>query len=158
MALSLEDRIQFIKGLQSPSREQALLLRLHESEERTPAEGKLLQALLRAESAREQSEKAKTAAAQHLRVEQNSMMTERSTRKTAMLKARQGRLIRLGTLVDLAGLQDKSYEELLGLLLAGREVTDKEKWDRWRQNGEVLLAQSNGNPTSSTPKNDLLPP
>lgn len=158
MALSPEDRILFIKGLQSPSTEQALLLRLHESEERTPAEDKLLQALIRAESARERSEKAKVAAAQHLRAEQNSMMTERSTRKTAMLKARQGRLIRLGALVDLAGLQEQSYEELLGLLLAGKEVTDKEKWDKWRQNGGALLAGSNGTPASSTLKDDLLPP
>jgi len=158
MALSLEDRILFIKGLQSPSTEQALLLRLHESEKRTPTEDKLLQALIRAESARERSEKAKAAAAQHLRAEQNPMMTERSTRKTAMLKARQGRLIRLGALVDLAGLQEQSYEALLGLLLAGKEVTDKEKWDKWRQNGGALLAGSNGTPASSTPKDDLLAP
>lgn len=142
MALSLEDRIKFIKGLQSPSTEQALLLRLHESEARMPSEDKLLQALIRAEMARDRAESAKAAATKLHRAAHQTAGTPDVKRVAAERRARQRRLVALGMLIDLAGLQDKAREDVLGLLLAGRQFATQEQWTKWRLLGAQELART----------------
>ena len=46
-----------------------------------------------------------------------------------------------GVLFDLAGLDDRSAGELLGMLLAVAAVNDEHKWALWKERGDALLAQ-----------------
>ena len=144
MALSLEDRILFIKGLLSPSTDQLLLLRLHETAELTPVEDKLLQALIRAEKARDRAESAKAAASKLHREAHKTAGAPDIKRAATDRRIRQRQLVALGTLIDLAGLQDKPKEDVLGLLLAGQTFATQEQWAKWRLLGAQALERTAG--------------
>lgn len=104
------------------------------SEERKLAEAnRRLATLLRAEAARENMEAIATKAS--LLVKEQKEAAKKSTRKE-----RNGRLIRHGLLVELAGIQDRSDAELLGLLLAGKG-SGPDRWASWAPAGTQRLAE-----------------
>lgn len=140
MSLSIKDRILFIKGLRSPSTDQILLIRLHDMAVRTQHEEKLMHALIKSETARERADRAKSAADTFHRLTHQSAKQQQSKREAAERRARHKRLIELGKLFDLAGLQDKTKEDLFGLLLAGQKFATEEQWAKWRQAGAKSLA------------------
>lgn len=143
MTSRIEDRIKFITGLQQPTEHQALLVSLHEQAERTPAENKLLQALLRAEAAADRAKRAGTAAGSMVRTKIKKTEAESKARAYAELKARNQQLISLGELVSIAGLQDRPREQLLGLLIATRAITDPKDLQYFQQIGAQALVSGN---------------
>lgn len=141
MTSRIEDRIKYIKGLQQPTEHQALLVSLHAQAERTPAEDKLLQALLRAEAAADRAKRAGTAAGNMVKMKIKKAEAESKARAYAELKIRNQQLIALGELVGIAGLQDRPREELLGLLIATRAITDPKDLQYFQQIGAQILFQ-----------------
>lgn len=129
----LSNRVAYIKGLKKPIKQQELLALLFDNGNRSPDEQKQLQILARAERASERAEAARAAA--------ESML---NSRKEDERKARNHRLILQGTLIDLAGLQDRSRSELLGLLLAAAKANDPSHWASWKQAGDALLSKKEG--------------
>lgn len=142
MTSRIEDRIKYIKGLQQPTEHQALLVGLHEQAERTPAEDKLLQALLRAEAAADRAKRAGFAAGNMVKTKMKNAKAESKARAFAELKARNQQLISLGELVSIAGLQDRPREQLLGLLIATLAVTDPIDLTYMEQVGTQILRKS----------------
>ena len=134
----LQDRVAYLKGLKSPSDQQALLVLLAEKQQRTPQDEKKLAALVRAEKASVKAAKARQDAA-------NLINAEKKAAKEADRKARNHRLILQGVLFDLAGLENRSRGELLGLLLAAATTDDPQRWASWKAKGDALLAE-NGDP------------
>ena len=130
----LQDRIPYLKALKSPNDQQALLILLAEKQQRTKQEEKKLTALIRAEKANLRAAKARQAAA-------NLINAEKKAAKELERKARNHRLILQGVLFDLAGLQNHSRGELLGLLLAAATTADPQRWESWKIKGDTLLAE-----------------
>ncbi len=134
----LQDRIAYLKALKSPNDQQALLILLAEKQQRTKQEEKKLAALIRAEKANLRAAKARQAAA-------NLINAEKKAAKESARKARNHRLILQGVLFDLAGLQNHSRGELLGLLLAAAATADTQRWESWKTKGDALLAEKGNN-------------
>lgn len=130
----LQDRVAYLKGLKSPSDQQALLVMLAEKQQRTPQDEKKLAALVRAEKASVKAAKARQDVA-------NIINAEKKAAKEADRKARNHRLILQGVLFDLAGLENRSRGELLGLLLAASATDDPQRWASWKAKGDALLAE-----------------
>lgn len=130
----IKDRVIYLKALKNPSDQQALLIHLSEKENRTAHDEKKLVVLVRAEKASIRATKARQEAA-------NMINSEKRAAKEADRKARNHRLILQGVLFDLAGLNNHSRGELLGLLLAGSSTADPQRWASWKQAGDALLAQ-----------------
>lgn len=61
-------------------------------------------------------------------------------RNKSARQVRNKRLIDHGLLVELAGLQERTPAELLGLLLAGRSA-DPTRWAQWAASGAKRLAE-----------------
>lgn len=139
MTVRIEDRIKYIRGLQQPSEQQALLVSLHEKAERTQADDRLLHVLLRAEAATDRAKRAGAAASTMVRTKIKKAEAENKARAYAEIKARNQRFIALGELVGLAGLQDRSREELLGLLIATRAITDPNDLQFFQEIGAQVL-------------------
>ena len=129
-----QDRIAYLKALKSPNDQQALLILLAEKQQRTKQEEKKLTALIRAEKANLRAAKARQAAA-------NLINAEKKAAKESARKARNHRLILQGVLFDLAGLQNHSRGELLGLLLAAATTADPQRWESWKIKGDALLTE-----------------
>lgn len=142
MTARIEDRIKFIKGLQQPTEHQALLVSLYAQGERKPAEDKLLQALLRAETATDRAKRAGFAAGNMIKTKLKKAEAESKARALTELKARNQQLISLGELVSIAGLQDRPREQLLGLLIATLAVTDPIDLTYMEQVGSQILRKS----------------
>ncbi len=86
--------------------------------------------LVRAEQADERLRKARADVTKLLNAE-----------KTAERKARNHRLIQQGLLFDLAGLEHRGRDELLGALLALAKTDDPTRWEQWKAAGKALLAK-----------------
>ncbi|WP_297576665.1 conjugal transfer protein TraD [uncultured Deefgea sp.] len=130
----LQDRIAHLKALKNPSEQQSLLILLAEKIERTTQEEKTFSALVRAEKAMLAATKARQAASQLIN-------SENRKAKEAERKARNHRLIQQGALVDLAGLEQRSRGELMGLLLGAAAITDPQRWSDWKMKGDAFLAE-----------------
>ena len=130
----LKDRVAYLKGLKSPTDQQALLVLLTENPARSSQDEKKLAALIRAEKSAQRAAKARQQVTTLLQAE------KRAT-KDAERKARNHRLIQQGLLFDLAGLENRSRGELLGLLLAAASTVDEQKWSAWKVRGDALLAE-----------------
>lgn len=130
----LADRVQHIKGLKSPTDQQALMVALWEKEGRTDLEEKKLAVLVRAEKAALRALKARQEAA-------SLIYADKRAASEADRKARNHRLITQGVLFDLAGLEGRSRGEMLGLLLSAARVTDPANWAAWKAEGDALLAE-----------------
>lgn len=142
MKSRIEDQIKYIKGLHQPNEHQALLVSLHEQGDRTPNDEKLLQALLRAETAAERAKRAGTAAGNMVRTKIKKAEVASKARAYVEQKARNQQLISLGELVSIAGLQDRPREQLLGLLIATQAVTDPIDLTYMEQVGSQILRKS----------------
>ena len=126
----LTDKAAYIKGLKSPTDTQSLLVLLAEKSERTEQDEKKLRLLINAEKASERAQRA--------RVQASKVMADE---KLKARKARNHRLIKQGVLMDLAGLQSRTHEELLGLLLLVAEASGPEDWQNYKERGVQHLLQ-----------------
>ena len=130
----LQNRVTYLKSLKARSEHQQLLVLLAEKPDRSAAENQIFAALIRLEQANDRAAQARVAAAQLIRdSKRQSAKAER--------KARTHRLIQQGVLFDLAGLEQRSRGELLGVLLAAAKTDDPQRWATWKQAGDALLAQ-----------------
>ena len=130
----LIDRVALLKGLKSCTEPQQLLVLLAEKPDRSAADNQLFAALVRLEQANDRAAQARLAATKLIQA--NKRQSAKAERK-----ARAHRLIQQGVLFDLAGLESRSREELLGLLLAAAKTEDPQRWAAWKQAGEALLAE-----------------
>jgi len=130
----LMNRVAFLKGLKSSTEPQQLLVLLAEKPDRSAADNQLLAALVRLEQANDRAAQARLAATKLIQA--NKRQSAKAERK-----ARAHRLIQQGVLFDLAGLESRSREELLGLLLAAAKTEDPQRWAAWKQAGDALLAE-----------------
>jgi hypothetical protein len=126
----LVERVEYLRRLKAPSEQQRLLILLTEKPDRSPADGRKLAVLVRAEKADERLGQLRASAARVV-----------SEEKAAARKARNHRLIQQGLLFDLAGLEQRSRGELLGLLLAAAKTEDPQRWAHWKEAGDALLAE-----------------
>lgn len=126
----LVERVEYLRRLKAPSEQQRLLILLAEKPDRSPADGRKLAVLVRAEKADERLGQLRASAARVV-----------SEEKAAARKARNHRLIQQGLLFDLAGLEQRSRGELLGLLLAAAKTEDPQRWAHWKEAGDAPLAE-----------------
>lgn len=131
----LTDRVAYLKGLKSPNAQQALLVLLAEKPNRDAHEEKKLAVLVRAEKAAIRAAKARQDAATMMHAEKRAAREEQR-------RVRNHRLILQGILFDLAGLENRSRGELLGLLITAASTTAEEKWAAWKRVGDARLAES----------------
>ena len=130
----IKDRVAYLKGLKTRTDHQALLVLLFEKLDRDKLDDRKLDVLVRAEKASARANKARQDAIHLLRSEDRAV-------KEAERKARNKHLIDLGGLVDLAGISAKDKGELLGAFLGLSRVADEERWAKWKQEGDALLAE-----------------
>jgi len=137
----LSARVAYIKGLKSPSDQQALLALLAEKTDRTPQDEKKLAAIVRAEKAAIRAAKARQEVA-------SLINAERKAAAEAERKARDHEMYQAAGLLSLAGLVDKKTGkptvdkgELLGALLGLAKVppTDPRRTE-WKRAGDAVLA------------------
>jgi hypothetical protein len=121
------DLVARLKGLKSMNEQQQLIVLLFGKRNRTREEDKELELLLKAERAKERAKTAELAATKLL-----------GSRKDAERKARNHRLIQLGMLVDMAGLDGRSRGEILGCLCAQAAIQE-DKWVEWKRYGDAIL-------------------
>lgn len=134
----LNARLAYLRGLKAPSDHQRLLLLLVEKPDRTPEDERKLLALVRAEKAAEQAQKARANAARIVNAE-----------KLSVRKARDRELYNAAGLMILAGLVDSrsglpllDRGELLGALMElSRVAPEDERRAQWKRNGDTLLAE-----------------
>lgn len=129
-----KDRVAYLKGLKTRTDHQELLVLLFDKPDRDKQDDRKLDVLVRAEKAAVRASKARQEAANLIRSEDKAI-------KEAERKARTKRLIDLGGLVDLAGISAKDKGELLGAFLGLSRVVDEERWAKWKQEGDALLAE-----------------
>ena len=130
----LQQRVTYLKNLKARTEPQQLLVLLAEKPDRSAADNQLLATLIRLEQANDHAAQARVAAAKLIRdSKRQSQQAER--------KARAHRLIQQGVLFDLAGLEQRSRGELLGLLLAAAKTEDPQRWAHWKEAGDALLAE-----------------
>ena len=137
-------RLAYLRGLKAPTEMQRLLMLLADKPDRTPEEDKKLNALVRAEKAAEFAAKAKSDAA-------NLINAEKKAQAEAERKARTKRLIELGALFGLAGLDGQDRGALLGALLGMANVKESERWANWKRQGDALLAERERKPAPPMP-------
>lgn len=124
------EKIEELRAVKSPSDAQRLAVMLADKADRSDAETRNLQALLKAERAADRARSARAAAA---RLVANASEAER--------KARTRRIIELGGLVELAGLADLDRGAVLGLLLdAAKRASDAEALATAKRAGDALLS------------------
>ncbi len=130
----LQHRVTYLKNLKARTEPQQLLVLLTEKPDRSAADNQLLAALIRLEQANDRAAQARVAAAKL--IQDSKRQSQRAERKV-----RAHRLIQKGVLFDLAGLEQRSRGELLGLLLAAAKTEDTNRWAAWKQAGDTLLAE-----------------
>ena len=133
-----EELIAHLKGFKSPNKQQQMLVALADKSERTKDEERKLAALVKAELAARKAATARSKVVGLLRTEEKQRAAEER-------KARNHRLILQGTLIDLAGMEGWSRGEILGALLAvARSGQEAGRRQSWKQAGDALLAEKEG--------------
>ena len=130
----ITDRVAYLKGIKARSEQQELLVLLADNPSRSAQDSKKLAALVKAEKAAVRASKARQEVAILLNAEKRAVKEEQR-------RARNHRLILQGVLIDLAGLEQRSRGELLGLLLAASTTEDPQRWASWKARGDALLAE-----------------
>ena len=130
----IKDRVAYLKGLKARTEQQELLVLLADNPARTAQDSRKLLALVKAEKAAVRASKARQEVAILLNAEKRAAKEEQR-------RARNHRLILQGVLIDLAGLEQRSRGELLGLLLAASTTEDPQRWANWKAKGDALLAE-----------------
>lgn len=127
------NRIEYIRKLAHPSAQQKLLLLLDEKgADRTQSDEKNMSALLKAERAADRATKARTAAA---KIISGAASKERADER----KARNHRLIQLGTLLEMADLGQTDRGTLMGAMLAIKRMGDDVS--KYKLPGDTFLAE-----------------
>ena len=129
----LINRIAYLKGLQSCSDQQKLLILLAEKPDRSAQDIKRLTVLIRAEKAGNKISRARQLATSVINAEIESGG-----------KTNNHRLLLQGKLIDLAGLASRSRSELLGLLLTAAANDDPLEWANWEAKGNAMLRTNVG--------------
>lgn len=129
----LSDHLKYIGGLKKPTEQQNLLAVLYIKKDRTPADQKKLNVIIDAEYAAHKAAEAKQAVSSLLK-------TEKLAASAEARKARNHRLIQLGLLFELAGIDGKDRGELAGALLAVAKTDKPESWVSWKRSGDAALA------------------
>lgn len=132
----LENRVLFIKGLKNPSLMQQTLVQLVEIPvaERSTKNVRDLNTLIKAERAADRAASAQRAA--------RKIVTEDQAKKR---KERTHRLIQLGVLFEIAGLEKLHTSSLLGVLLKVADTQpDDPKWAVWASLGQIELDRRQG--------------
>ena len=129
------DRITSLVAQKSRTDQQELLIYIAQKLERTPQDSRKLAMLVKAE-------KASVKAAQARQQVATLLAAEKRASTQADRKARNHRLMQQGVLFDLAGLENRSRGELLGLLLAAATNEDAQRWATWKARGDALLEKS----------------
>ena len=130
----IKDRVAYLKGLKARTEQQELLVLLADNPSRSAQDSRKLQALVKAEKAAVRASKARQEVATLLNAEKRAVKEEQR-------RARNHRLILQGVLIDLAGLEQRSRGELLGLLMAASTTEDPQRWASWKVRGDALLAE-----------------
>ena len=130
----IKDRVAYLKGLKARTEQQELLVLLADNPSRTAQDSRKLLALVKAEKAAVRASKARQEVSNLLNAEKRAVKEEQR-------RARNHRLILQGVLIDLAGLEQRSRGELLGLLLAASTTEDPQRWASWKVKGDALLAE-----------------
>lgn len=130
--MTAQELIEHLKALKSPSQQQKLLLLLAEKTELNRDEKRKFDALVKAELAAYKAAIARSKVTAILRTE------ERAAAEAAR-KARNHRLIQMGVLVEMAGMDGWSKGEILGGLLAMAK-NPAQRHD-WKRAGDALLAE-----------------
>ena len=130
----LKDRVAYLKGVKARTEQQELLVLLADNPSRSTQDSKKLSALVKAEKAAVRASKARQEVS-------NLLNAEKRAAKEEQRRARNHRLILQGVLIDLAGLEQRSRGELLGLLLAASTTEDPQRWASWKARGDALLAE-----------------
>ena len=128
----IKDQVAYLKGVKARTEQQELLVLLADNPARTAQDSKKLAALVKAEKAAVNIRSASTAIL---------LNAEKRAVKEEQRRARNHRLILQGVLIDLAGLEQRSRGELLGLLLAASTTEDPQRWASWKVKGDALLAE-----------------
>ena len=132
----LENRVLFINGLKNPSLMQQTLVQLVEIPvaERSAKNVRDLNTLIKAERAADRAASAQRAA--------RKIVTEDQAKKR---KERTHRLIQLGVLFEMAGLEKLHTSSLLGVLLKVADTQpDDPKWAVWASLGQIELDRRQG--------------
>ena len=132
----LGNRVLFIKGLKNPSLMQQTLVQLVEIPvaERSAKNVRDLNTLIKAERAADRAASAQRAA--------RKIVTEDQAKKR---KERTHRLIQLGVLFEIAGLEKLHTSSLLGVLLKVADTPpDDPKWAVWASLGQIELDRRQG--------------
>lgn len=124
------DFVARAKSMKFRNEQQELIVLLFEKQIRTKEQEHELALLLKAERAKERAKTAELAASKLL-----------GTRKDADRKARNHRLILLGLLVDMAGLEGRSRGEILGCLRSQTAIQE-DQWVEWKRHGDALLVEN----------------
>lgn len=139
MALSDQDlaAIKYVQALKRKSAPQKQIAELAAVAERTPEQEKLLKTLLRAHHAQVKANQA--AAKLSAKIASREATTAKVTTAASERQKRNKRLIEHGLLIEAAGLQQRTEEELVGALqlLAQAEA---DKWMSWASRGRRILA------------------
>lgn len=138
------DRVQYIRGLKSPSEAQRLMVLLTDKAEKTGQETKTLSLLMQAEQAAEKAQEARAKV-------MNLIQAEKRAEAKAARKARDHALYQSAGLLIMAGLVDSKTGKpvddtaaLLGALASLNDLSrDNPKWADWRIRGQELLDSKN---------------
>jgi len=136
----ITDRVQYIRGLKSPSEQQRLLILLNDKTDRTAQENKTLSMLIQAEKAAEKAQEARAKV-------MNLIQAEKRAKARAARKARDHALYQSAGLLIMAGLVDSKTGKpvddaaaLLGALAGLNDLSrDNPKWSDWKIRGQALL-------------------
>lgn len=132
----LTGHIAYISGLKNPSEPQQLLVLLHNKADKSKDDLKKLNLIVKAERSLEETKRSRAAVLSMISADKNEAAE-------AERKARTHKLIQLGTLVKLAGLEQFNRAEIFGILLAAFPNTDAdvEKIKRAGQSASSILAK-----------------
>ena len=136
------DRVQYIRGLKSPSEAQRLLILLTDKADKTTQDLKTLSLLIKAEQAAEKAQEARAKV-------MNLIQAEKRAEAKSSRKARDHALYQSAGLLILAGLVDgktgKPVDDaaaLVGALASLNDLSrDNPKWSDWKIRGQELLTR-----------------
>lgn len=134
------DRVQYIRGLKSPSEAQRLLVLLTDKADKSAQDIKTLSLLIQAEQAAEKAQEARAKV-------MNLIQAEKRAEAKAARKARDHALYQSAGLLIMAGLVESQTGKpvddvaaLLGALASLNDLSrDNPKWSDWRIRGQELL-------------------
>lgn len=135
----ISNHLLFLKGLNSPTEAQQLLIFLAVKQEKTQKEQKTFDALVKSEKASEKAKEARIAVSSILAASKKAANEAEKSAAAAARKARNHGLIKLGLLFEYVGLTHLKREELLGLLIEGAK-TDRSQVREWSVSGAAMLA------------------